>query len=127
MSTSSGSHWRRVGQCLLMHPGQRDSDSPQHGAHEQPLPLLLQAEPEITLGQRRLHAGWANDAKTVCEQIAELGTATSSEQLICQSSNTPLRHIVDEALARRAQERVLPPNSISPAQRTPPSTPARCG
>ena len=66
LSTSSGSHWRRVGQCLLMHPsGQRDSDSPQHGAHEQPLPLLLQAEPEITLGQRRLHAGGANDAKTV--------------------------------------------------------------
>ena len=59
LSTSSGSHWRRVGQCLLMHPGQRDSDSPQHRAHEQPLPLLLQAKPESTLGQRRLHAGWA--------------------------------------------------------------------
>ena len=58
LSTSSGSHWRRVGQCLLMHPGHRDSDAPQHGAHEQPLPLLLQAEPEITLGQSRLHAGW---------------------------------------------------------------------
>ena len=60
LSTSSGSHWRRVGQCLLMHPGQRDSDSPQQGAHKQPLlSLLLQAEPEIMLGQRRLHAGWA--------------------------------------------------------------------
>ena len=91
LSTSSGSHWRRVGQCLLMHPGQRDSDSPQHGAHEQPLPLLLlQAEPESTLGQRRLHAGWANDEKTVLRAGSlALGTATSSEQLICQSSNTP--------------------------------------
>ena len=115
LRTSSGSHQRRFGQCLLKHPGQLEGDLPQQGAHRQPLLLMLQAEPEIMLGQRRLHTGWAKAAKTV-PGLLELGTATSCEQSICQSSNTldPCVTLLTKRSPGGHRNVLLPPKLTSP-------------